>query len=120
MPDETRSHLLSWHPKAAVYFSAAQHMSYYSQGVVDVRTLEYSSGSIPHTLHIHCVDVNLVTQAFTERKGWCPHRDTVLSTGTNMEHKVLPVSGTVDTADTTSTSYHACHMRCDFTWKRLW
>jgi len=97
IPNEELSHLLFRFPEVATYFKEAQHMFYFPQGAVDVRTPECSSGMIKHALRDHCADVNLVTAAFAERKGWrVVPTTTSLSTGTDSERKVLE---TVDTQD---------------------
>ena len=94
IPSEERRHLLFRNPEAAAYFKDAQHMFYYPQGAIDVRTPECSSGMVPHALRDHCADVNLVTQSFAERKGWrFQPTSTSLSMGTDAvsyTHLTLP------------------------------
>lgn len=103
------------------YFNDVQHMFYYAQGAVDIRTLECRSRSI---LHAHFADVHLVSQAFTKRKGWCIiSAKTSLSTGTDVGRKVL---GTLCTGSghtgclPSHPSYQAPQMRYVYASKRLW
>lgn len=76
-------------------------MVYYLQGAIVIPTPDCSSGSVKYALKDHCVDVNLVTQAFAERKGWrIVATGTSLSTGTYVDRKVLC------TVDTTGAYLH--------------
>lgn len=84
---DAERHLLRFRqPQAAAYFNEAQHVFYYPQGAVGVRTPQCSSSSsssIPHALRDQCADANPVTQKLAERKWWrIIPTSTSLSTGT--------------------------------------
>lgn len=70
---------------------------YYPHGALHVRMPECSSGLVPYALRDHCAEVNLVTSVVATKKGSCINPTaTALSTGTDMDRKVL---GTINTSD---------------------
>lgn len=83
------------------YFIAAPSLNRYlitTAKIGDNISPECNSGLISHALRNHCADVNLVISVFTERKRWIViPTSTALSTGTDMDDKVL---GTIDTCST--------------------